>query len=1209
MISKTRPAALTGLLVLIGALLSPATAVVARPGPGGLDLSSPAAATVGEVFAVQILLPSNVAAFDGRVLVATNAAEVIGLAPSGGGSALRPEPGVDGVAIGAYDLVVPAGSLSASVVLNPLRPGRLQIRVVIDTAADSAGARIALDATERLATTRVSGGNQLLNAPKANRHYPPSHGAEKPRELVRDGRFDRSDLDTARGEWGFARALGTICGSNLDGDANADGCVDIADVQVLDSVQGKAASTSGATAPDTPTAAAGMAATLAATSLRTFTVTSTADTPDATPGDGICADSLAQCTLRAAITEANYMQGVDTIAFNLAGPAPVTIQLASRLPYITARSGGVIIDGYTEPGSSPNTAAFGSNAVPGVEIRGNGQAAREVGLYITSPGNTVRGLVIGNVWRGMFIDGADAHDNQIVGNWLGFSRTGGLASSQGQYGIVLNTGANSNRIGTPDLADRNVIGNWSVGVDEYGPGTDGNIEQNNLFCIRPNGQIATCGTGIDHNFGPKNGLIGGTGPNELNVFGPTTLQGIEYSHGWNPSQPPDTDFSVPYQINDNRAIGNWVGFKADGSYDPAYRSGLNFSSADNAQGINVYDGTNNNLVEGNYVASVYDGIQIMAPSATGNIARNNIIGLSPLGEAAPLTGWGVVVRWGTQFDVIEGNSIQNAAKGGIGLLNYNNRGEPQSPAYNVRLTRNLVTATGGPGIDLFGIAGPDPNDPGDADTGANTLLNTPVFTTATTTTIAGTAVPGATVEVYRASREVGSYGLPLEFLGSAAVASDGTWTLARSSTLGDLITALQIAADQNTSELAANVAVGASPPEAPAITSAGSTTFVEGSAGTFTVTTTGFPTPSIGVTGALPSGVTFTDNGDGTATLAGTPAAGTAGTFPVTFTAANGVPPDATQNFTLTVNAAPAITSANSTTFVVGSAGAFTVTTTGRPTPSLSESGALPTGVTFTDNGDGTATFAGTPSTGTDATYAITLTATNGLPPDASQAFSLIVNPAVPGAPLAQDPFDRSVANGWGTAPTGGPWTTSSPSVFAVNGSAGTITLTAGATRYGRLAGVAAGDADMSVTVGLDRLPVVGSTFIYLVGRQTSVNTEYRMKVRIAPDGRVYVQPTMAVSGRETSLGSEFLVAGLTATPGASLKVRGQFFGSSPTTIRMRVWDTSQSEPATWVTTVTDSQAQLQVPGSLALRAYLALKVTNGPVVASFDDLLVVPMP
>lgn len=92
------------------------------------------------------------------------------------------------------------------------------------------------------------------------------------------------------------------------------------------------------------------------------------------------------------------------------------------------------------------------------------------------------------------------------------------------------------------------------------------------------------------------------------------------------------------------------------------------------------------------------------------------------------------------------------------------------------------------------------------------------------------------------------------------------------------------------------------PAEAPAITSANSASAAEQTVmSPFTVTTTGSPTPALSETGALPSGVTFADNGDGTATISGTPADGTAGPWPVTLTAANGIAPDATQAFTLTV--------------------------------------------------------------------------------------------------------------------------------------------------------------------------------------------------------------------------------------------------------------------------------------------------------------------
>jgi Domain of unknown function (DUF1929)/PKD domain/Putative Ig domain len=178
---------------------------------------------------------------------------------------------------------------------------------------------------------------------------------------------------------------------------------------------------------------------------------------------------------------------------------------------------------------------------------------------------------------------------------------------------------------------------------------------------------------------------------------------------------------------------------------------------------------------------------------------------------------------------------------------------------------------------------------------------------------------------------------------------------------------------------------------APAITSANSTSFAVNAAGSFTVTTTGSPTATLSESGSLPSAVTFKDNGNGTATIAGTPATGSVGTYPITITASNGVGTAATQSFTLTVDQAPAITSANNTTFTVGSADTFTVTTTGTPVSALTESGSLPNPVTFKDNGNGTATLAGTPASGTAGTYPITITANNGVGTAATQNFTLTV--------------------------------------------------------------------------------------------------------------------------------------------------------------------------------------------------------------------------
>jgi hypothetical protein len=183
--------------------------------------------------------------------------------------------------------------------------------------------------------------------------------------------------------------------------------------------------------------------------------------------------------------------------------------------------------------------------------------------------------------------------------------------------------------------------------------------------------------------------------------------------------------------------------------------------------------------------------------------------------------------------------------------------------------------------------------------------------------------------------------------------------------------------------------------EPPRITSANHATFTVNAAGSFAITTTeGFPTATtLTETGALPAGITFTDNGDGTATVSGTPAGGTGGSYPLTITASNGVNPDATQAFVLTVSSPPVITSANHTTFAAGSAGSFTVTTAaGFPVASaLAESGTLPAGITFTDNGDGTATIAGTPAAGSGGGYSVLLRASNGVSPSPTQAFTLTV--------------------------------------------------------------------------------------------------------------------------------------------------------------------------------------------------------------------------
>jgi fibronectin type 3 domain-containing protein len=153
------------------------------------------------------------------------------------------------------------------------------------------------------------------------------------------------------------------------------------------------------------------------------------------------------------------------------------------------------------------------------------------------------------------------------------------------------------------------------------------------------------------------------------------------------------------------------------------------------------------------------------------------------------------------------------------------------------------------------------------------------------------------------------------------------------------------------------------------------------------ISTTGFPEPTFTASN-LPNGLSIQNNGDSTATISGTPAVGSGGSYQVTVTAYNSFGTDA-QTFTLKVDEGPSITSANTATATRGQAFSFQVTATGFPAPTYALTGTLPKGITFNSN---TGLFSGTPkATDAPGTYQFTITATNSTGP-ATQNFTLILN-------------------------------------------------------------------------------------------------------------------------------------------------------------------------------------------------------------------------
>jgi hypothetical protein len=215
---------------------------------------------------------------------------------------------------------------------------------------------------------------------------------------------------------------------------------------------------------------------------------------------------------------------------------------------------------------------------------------------------------------------------------------------------------------------------------------------------------------------------------------------------------------------------------------------------------------------------------------------------------------------------------------------------------------------------------------------------------------------------------------------------DGTATISGTPAApGSTTTATVIAANragQVSQELTVTVQ------EAPVITRAGPVTFTAGAAGAYAITAAGFPVPAL-TAASLPEGLALTDHGDGTATISGTPS-GPAATAVVALTATSSAG-EATANLAVVVNSAPVVTSTDQATFDRGVAGSFAITAAGDPAPVIATDDALPDGLTLTDHGDGTATVSGTPIE--DGAFVLDLTAGNPSG-TARQGLSIVVRSA-----------------------------------------------------------------------------------------------------------------------------------------------------------------------------------------------------------------------
>ncbi|WP_448624078.1 PKD domain-containing protein [Geodermatophilus sp. URMC 64] len=251
--------------------------------------------------------------------------------------------------------------------------------------------------------------------------------------------------------------------------------------------------------------------------------------------------------------------------------------------------------------------------------------------------------------------------------------------------------------------------------------------------------------------------------------------------------------------------------------------------------------------------------------------------------------------------------------------------------------------------------------------------------------------------------------------------------------------------------------------------------------------------------------------------------------------------------------------------------------------------------------GDGTAAGSGATATHSYAvsgTYTVTLTVRDSA--DATGTATRTVTVTAPGvAPFAQDGFARTVpAGSWGTADVGGAWTASAGAArLSVTPGAGVLNLpAAGNNTAAYLGGVARTSADITASFSLSSMPTGGGTYVYVTGRRVAGQGEYRVRLRVAPDGQVYLALSRLTGTTEAWPNGEVTVTGLRYQAGGSLNVRVRVSGTGTTQVLARVW-AGTAEPATWQLSRTDTTAVLQAAGAVGLAAYRTSSATAATAV------------
>ncbi len=318
---------------------------------------------------------------------------------------------------------------------------------------------------------------------------------------------------------------------------------------------------------------------LAAASARatTFTVINTNDT-----GAG---------SLRQAIADANGSAGPHTINFNIPGSDPGCdaggVCTIAPTSYMGAINQTVLIDGYSQPGSSVNTLVLGTNAV--LKIVLSAVNVFNQSCFGITGTTTVRGIVFSGFWNNAIssVSGTGTH---VTGCFFGIEADG---VTPNKCNTCLTSFVDDSMVvGGPDPADRNLFGSANNTLI-YGDQVSTNfVVQNNLVGSDRTGTIPLPNvTGILNSSASGNlfldNVVNGNSGYAIGVGGNAVVRGNKV--GTDPSG------TIPLK---GGAIGIYtINFGVIGGPAP----GDGNIVAGNTVGIRLAQGGTGNIVRGNSV--------------------------------------------------------------------------------------------------------------------------------------------------------------------------------------------------------------------------------------------------------------------------------------------------------------------------------------------------------------------------------------------------------------------------------------------------------------------------------------------------------------------------------------------------------------------------------------------------------------------------------